>query len=175
MTKRIWYKRIAIIASVALVAVFVVTALLQSHSTKSFSYRIFDSITELDALENIEGITIENWNSIDKNITGIDFVDSRNIQVKYNKSTYRVRAYVFESDEDAARYFSKFVSNFMIGFPWKTFSVSGTTRPWPFPSNKKIYYTNKVYYVEGNSGHAIHDFLDLLGQVFTQELGPFPN
>ncbi|MCL2707430.1 MAG: hypothetical protein FWE97_04650, partial [Dehalococcoidia bacterium] len=87
------------------------------------------------------------------------------------KSTYRVRAYVFESDEDAARYFSKVTKN----RPLNTFSLSGTTRPWPFPSNLTIYYANRVYYVEGNSGHSIHDFLDLLGQVLTQELGPFPN
>ena len=153
--------------SIAIVLVFVFLAIptIQAGSImSSYSYKMFGSITEIDDLETIEDVSVENWDKADNSIRDFEVIESRNLLVKHNKSTYKIRAYVFANNEEAAQYYKSVKKVYPIG----KFSMAGTVRILPH-SDWMVYSENKIYYIEGK--RFLSDFLDVLGLVFTQELG----
>ena len=121
-------------------------------------YRCFESIEELDFLN--DNIIKELPLLKDKNLKSTPVKYWCN-QIEYNDRKYNLRAYVFQSVEDTRNYFKKVMNT--NGFEHFGYSCSSKSIFWFSKTKYVIYNENCLLFIEGNYEH--NEFIEDLNEL----------
>lgn len=129
-----------------------------SAITTKMEYKGFSDISEFTVadpyvIEEIDPIT-------DSRLDNMEYNENYCKVIRYNNKTYKLFAYVFENEQNAADYCDlKVISNKNYNYKY-----SGNIF---FSNTLRVYSGNCAYIIEGNSHSDFADFYSFLSSEFT--------
>ncbi|MBR3988568.1 MAG: hypothetical protein IKK10_04615 [Clostridia bacterium] len=134
------------------------TASFLSINTDKIEYRGFTDISEFNKVDSYAVEEIDP--SMDSQLNNMKYSDNYCKTIIYNNNTYKIFAYVFESEQNAADYCDlKVIANTNYNYKY-----SGNIF---FHNTLRVYSGKCAYIIEGNNHSDFAEFYKFLSSEFT--------
>lgn len=149
------------LSMILLIIIFFVSGILSYLKNENFEYRMFNSISSFEVLNEYVQAPIESDKYLD-DLVPIDYF--RNV-VKWNGKKYEVYAYVFSDVNQCHEYIKKRTN---ISFIENKYAFSRGNLF--FATEYIVFMDNMLLYIDGPGYNDMYSFLNFLQQDFDVEL-----